>query len=912
MNLSPEQLTDLLESQELSSLDTYGGIDGILRDLGCDRNHGITDPSSISVRLAKYGSNELPDLAVRSFFDMLKEALSDSTLIILMICAVVSLVLELVLAPPEERATAWIDSAAILSAVAIVSLVQASSNHKQELQFAAVNRIKSIFNVGVIRNGLVTQLKNTDLSVGDVVLLEQGNKIPADGLCIECDDLRLNQSAANGESEAVLKGEGDPFLISNTYVCEGRGKMVVLAVGVRSSHGQIFGLIAAEESEDTPLQIKLGALAKKIGYMGVVAAALTFIALLVGLVVDQFEVGWTWHVVRDILNYRIVSISIIAVAVPEGLPLAVTISLAYSMQQMTLDNNFVRHLSACETMGSATVICTDKTGTLTRNEMNVERIIVGLTADAKPPTDKMLMRSISINSHAVVGDAGDIGSQTECALVRFVSSDACASYRNSAQVVRRFPFDRIRKRMSTVEQTPNGLVVHVKGAPDEMLENCTSYVDESGAICEVTEAFRTRITRLLENECVMAYRTLAVAYKLVQAEPETAEEAESDLTLLAILSIRDSLRKHTERSIASCQQAGIRVIMITGDHLLTATAIAQECNLLANEKIAITGAQLRKMLPSQLAEVMPTIAVVARSTPMDKHMLVTALKEAGHIVAVTGDGTNDVPALIAADVGLSMGKSGTELAKEASDIVVLDDDFRSIVRAVVWGRTVYNNIKRFLQFQLTANISTLFISFLSAVFLEHTPFKAVQLLWVNLIMDSLGALALATGKPHDVLLGQKPNSKETPLISSFMVRSITGQSLLQILLIWLILMFPWGLKPHSRRHYTLLYNVFVFCQMFNLINARAVDAGDDPTIGVFDTPLFFGIMIGVGVVEMILIQFAGRFFSCTPLGTREWLISVGLAGLTLPMGFLLRRFSVREGNRKLAPFREDNQRLLTP
>jgi Ca2+-transporting ATPase len=828
-----------------------------------------------------------------------------------MICAVFSLVLELVLAAPEERATAWIDGAAILAAVAVVSLVQASSNHKQELQFAAVNRIKSIFDVGVIRNGLVTQLKNTNLVVGDVVLLEQGNKIPADGLCIECDNLKLDQSAANGESEAVLKGEHDPFLISNTYVTEGRGKMVILAVGLRSSHGQIFGLIAGEKSEPTPLQTKLAALAKKIGYMGVVAAALTFIALLVGLAVDQLEVGWTWHVLRDVVNYLIVSISIIAVAVPEGLPLAVTISLAYSMQQMMVDNNFVRHLSACETMGSATVICTDKTGTLTCNEMNVERRIVGLTPDAKFPPDKLLMRSISINSHAIVGGSGDIGSQTECALVRFVSADTCASYRNSAEVVRRFAFDRIRKRMSTVEQTPNGLVVHVKGAPDELLGSCISYVDESGMICEVTEAFRTNITRLLENECAMAYRTLAVAYKIVQTEPDTLEEAESDLTLLAILSIRDSLRKHTERSIASCQQAGIRVIMVTGDHLLTATAIAQECNLLVNEKIAITGAQLRKMLPPQLTEVLPTIAVVARSTPMDKHLLVTALKEVGHIVGVTGDGTNDVPALIAADVGLSMGKCGTELAKEASDIVVLDDDFRSIVRAVVWGRTVYNNIKRFLQFQLTANISTLFISFLSAVFLEDTPFKAVQLLWVNLIMDSLGALALATGKPHDVLLNQKPNSKETPLISTFMIRNITGQSLLQILLLWLILMFPCGLKPHSQHHYTLLYNVFVFCQMFNLINARAADPEDDPTIGVFDTPLFFGIMIGVGVVEVILINFAGRFFSCTPLSIREWLISVGLAGLTVPMGFLLRRIPVREGNWKSKPFRGDSQRLLT-
>jgi calcium-translocating P-type ATPase len=350
--------------------------------------------------------------------------------------------------------------------------------------------------------------------------------------------------------------------------------------------------------------------------------------------------------------------------------------------------------------------------------------------------------------------------------------------------------------------------------------------------------------------------------------------------------------------------------MITGDHLLTAQAIANECNLLGNDKIAITGAQLRKLTQAQLSEILSTIAVVARSTPGDKHLLVTALRDAGHIVAVTGDGSNDVPALMAADVGLSMGRSGTELAKEASDIVVLDDDFRSIVRAVVWGRCVYNNIRRFLQFQLTANVSTLFISFISAVVLKETPFKPAQLLWVNLIMDSLGALALATGKPHDVLLNQGPNRKETPLISMFMMHNIAGQAVLQICLIGLILFFPCGLKPHSQHHYTFLYNVFVLCQMFNLINARATELGDDPTIGLFDTPLFFGIMIGVGLVQLILVDIAGPLFSCTPLNSREWLLSFGLAGLTLPTGFLIRRFPGNNDSWKYQPQREDNQRLL--
>jgi calcium-translocating P-type ATPase len=291
-------------------------------------------------------------------------------------------------------------------------------------------------------------------------------------------------------------------------------------------------------------------------------------------------------------------------------------------------------------------------------------------------------------------------------------------------------------------------------------------------------------------------------------------------------------------------------------------------------------------------------------------LLVTALKGAGHVVGVTGDGTNDVPALIAADVGLAMGKSGTELAKEASDIVVLDDDFKSIVSAVIWGRCVYNNIRCFLQFQLTTNVSTLFISFLSAVFLEDTPFKAVQLLWVNLIMDSLGALALATGKPHESLLNQKPNSKDTPLISKFMLANIAGQALLQIGLIGAILIFPCGLKPHSQHHYTILYNVFILCQMFNLVNARAASKGDDPTVGMLDTPLYFGIMIGIGLVQIGLVQFAGQFFSCTPLNGTEWALTMALGALTLPVGFMIRRLPVDRGESRYGAMGEDNERLL--
>ena len=397
------------------------------------------------------------------------------------------------------------------------------------------------------------------------------------------------------------------------------------------------------------------------------------------------------------------------------------------------------------------------------------------------------------------------------------------------------------------------------------------------------------MSQLIDEECSMAFRTLAIAYKVVDACPESPEDAECNLTLLAVVSIRDSLRRYTAKSIGKCQNAGIRVIMVTGDHMLTAQAIAKECGILTRDSMAILGSDLRTMDHARLYEILPRLAVVARSTPMDKHFLVTTLKECGEVVSVTGDGTNDVPALMAADVGLSMGLSGTELAKEASDIVVLDDDFRSIVRSVIWGRSVYNNISRFLQFQLTANVSTLFISFVSAVIITESPFKAVQLLWVNLIMDSLGALALATGHPHKVLLSQPPHDKRTPLISWFMINNIAGQSLLQILLFGFIMIYPGYFVPYSDHHYTFLFNVFVLCQMFNLINARATSPTDDPRIGMCDTPLFFGILVGIGVVQFILVQLAGPFFSCVPLSFQEWFWCLVLSGLTLPAGYFIRR-----------------------
>ncbi|KAH0788380.1 calcium-translocating P-type ATPase, PMCA-type family protein [Histomonas meleagridis] len=896
MNISPEELQNIFDSNNIRGVQSYGGVEGLSKELQTDLQHGI-DPETISQRILLYGNNDLPEREAKSFFTLVKEAMSDDTIVILIICAIVSLVLELIFAPPDERSTSWIDGTAILAAVIIVSFVQAYSNRKQELQFVALNRIKSIFDVAVVRKGSVSKIKSIDVVVGDIIRLEPGDKIPADGVLIEGDQLLVDQSSANGESESAPKDENDPFLISDTIVTDGRGTMMALCVGLRSYHGRIFELIN-EDPETTPLQEKLEALATQIGAMGFFAASLTFIVLVIFWIIKNFKNGWHWGALREVLNFFIVSLTIVACAVPEGLPLAVTISLAYSIRKMMSDNNFVRHLSSCETMGSATVICTDKTGTLTKNQMNVEEAIINnkvldlkelseISSDLK----SLLINSISINTNAIINKKDEIGSQTECALLRLVNSYDVnyEKIRNESKIVKCFQFDRQRKIMSTIEQQQNDkYIVYVKGAPEEILKRCTHYICEDGHIEQITDEFNTDINELIDAQCEQSYRTIGIAYKYINFIPETNEISESDLILITVLCIRDSLRKNTIDSVKQCQKTGVRVIMITGDYMITAKAIAKECHILTEGKVAITGEELRHMNHDELLNILPKLAIVARSTPMDKHLLVKSLQENGEIVGVTGDGTNDVAALMAANVGLAMG-CGTELAKEASDIVILDNDFKSIVKSIAWGRCIFHNIQRFLQFQLTTNVSTLFISFLSACFLNETPFSAVQLLWVNLIMDSFGALALATGKPHKYMLKKRENQKNFPLITSFMLKNIIFQATFQIIVIILIIIFPRkDAVSYGEYHFTYLFTVFVLCQVFNLINARATEVTDSVITGLCDTPLFFFIMSLICVVQFLLVQVLGKFCNCTKLCMREWISAILIASISLPLGVICR------------------------
>lgn len=901
-----DSLISAIERSDKNKINEIGTIDEIANKLNTSIESGLTN-NSIQTNRNKFGLNVLPEKEIKSFGSLLIEALSDQTLIILIGCAIFSLVFETLFASEEEKSKAWIDGAAILIAVVIVSIVQSISNYKQELQFASMNHIKSIFNVNVIRNNEETIIKNTEVVVGDIVCLESGDRIPADGLLIYCDKMKVNQSVTSGESEAVCKDiENDIFVHSGNLVEEGRGRFLVICIGENSLSGKMFSLIE-DEQKQTPLQERLEVLATNIGYAGMIVAGLTFISLFIYWLISRIHQGFTWKSCEDIISYLINSITIIVVAVPEGLPLAVTISLAYSMRKMMYDNNFVRQLYACETMGNATVICTDKTGTLTMNKMNVERIIIGdsdikideLKEKTQVQFRDLLMDSISLNTTGIIcNDGSEIGSQTEIAILRLVKDlgGKIEKIRKEKEIEKINYFDRDRKIMSTIVKSDNEYISYIKGASEYVIEKCNSYVDCNGNVLEMNNNFRENIEKLNCLYCDKAYRLLAICYKKLDKVPNDVSESETKMTLICIVAIRDSLRPSTVEAIQECQSAGINVIMITGDSVNTANAIAKECGI-SLRGICTTGEELRKMNEKQLCKAISNVSVVARSTPMDKQIIVSALQKNGEIVAVTGDGTNDVAALMKADVGLSMGKCGTELAKEASDIVILDDDFKSIVRSVLWGRCIFNNVRKFLQFQLTANIVTLFISIISALFLNDTPFKAVQLLWINLIMDSLGALALATGNPNSSLLKRPPTKRSESLVSGFMIKNITGQCIYQIVVIFTLLLIHGNIKAHSRHHYTFLFNVFVYCQAFNLLNARVVNKNDSLISGVLDSKLFLIIMFGIIIFEFILVQFFSDFFASVPLSMKEHIIGLVIGFGCTQFGCLFRSMQFKLANK---------------
>uniref|UniRef100_A0A0E0F9C2 Calcium-transporting ATPase n=1 Tax=Oryza meridionalis TaxID=40149 RepID=A0A0E0F9C2_9ORYZ len=837
-SINPDELALITSKHDSKALKMHGGVDGISKKVRSSFDHGIC-ASDLDTRQNIYGVNRYAEKPSRSFWMFVWDALQDMTLIILMVCALLSVAVGLA---TEGWPKGMYDGLGIILSIFLVVMVTAVSDYKQSLQFKELDNEKKKIFIHVTRDGRRQKISIYDLVVGDIVHLSIGDQVPADGLYIHGYSLLIDESSLSGESDPVYVSQDKPFILAGTKVQDGSAKMIVTAVGMRTEWGKLMNTLSEGGEDETPLQVKLNGVATIIGKIGLVFAILTFLVLLVRFLIDKgMTVGllkWYSTDALTIVNYFATAVTIIVVAVPEGLPLAVTLSLAFAMKKLMNDKALVRHLSACETMGSAGTICTDKTGTLTTNHMVVDKIWISeVSKSVTSNTISGELNSVGIfeNTSAEVVKEKDgkqtvLGTPTERAILEFglgLEGDHDAEYRACTKV-KVEPFNSVKKKMAVLVSLPSGTSRwFCKGASEIILQMCDMMVDGDGNAIPLSEAQRKNILDTINSFASDALRTLCLAYKEVDDDiDDNADSPTSGFTLIAIFGIKDPVRPGVKDAVKTCMSAGITVRMVTGDNINTAKAIAKECGILTEDGVAIEGPEFHSKSPEEMRDLIPNIQVMARSLPLDKHTLVTNLRGMfDEVVSVTGDGTNDAPALHEADIGLAMGIAGTEVAKESADVIVLDDNFTTIINVARWGRAVYINIQKFVQFQLTVNIVALVINFVSACITGSAPLTAVQLLWVNMIMDTLGALALATEPPNDEMMKRPPVRKGESFITKVMWRNIMGQSLYQLFVLG-ALMFGGekllNIKGADSKSIinTLIFNSFVFCQVFNEINSR--------------------------------------------------------------------------------------------
>ncbi|CAL5025576.1 unnamed protein product [Urochloa decumbens] len=936
--IKEDQLTALTRDHNYSALQQYGGISGVANMLKTDTEKGISgDDADLMARRNAFGSNTYPRKKGRSFLAFVWDACKDLTLIILMVAAAVSLALGITTEGIKEG---WYDGASIAFAVLLVVFVTAISDYKQSLQFQNLNEEKQNIRLEVVRGGRRIMVSIYDLAVGDVVPLKIGDQVPADGILISGHSLSIDESSMTGESKIVHKDQKSPFLMSGCKVADGYGTMLVTAVGINTEWGLLMASISEDSGEETPLQVRLNGVATFIGMVGLSVALAVLVVLLaryftghtydpdgsVQYVKGKMSVGQT---IRGIVRIFTVAVTIVVVAVPEGLPLAVTLTLAFSMRKMMRDKALVRRLSACETMGSATTICSDKTGTLTLNQMTVVEAYFGGKKMDSPDNTQML--SADVTSLIVEGigqnTSGSIfepeggqepevtGSPTEKAILSWGLKLGMKfnETRSKSSILHVFPFNSEKKRGGVALHLGGPEVhIHWKGAAEIILESCTSWLDTDGSKHSMTPEKVAEFKKFIEDMAAASLRCVAFAYRTYEVDDVPNEDQraewklpEDNLIMLGIVGIKDPCRPGVKDSVRLCQAAGIKVRMVTGDNLQTARAIALECGILddpnVSEPVIIEGKAFRALSDLEREEAAEKISVMGRSSPNDKLLLVKALRKKGHVVAVTGDGTNDAPALHEADIGLSMGIQGTEVAKESSDIIILDDNFASVVRVVRWGRSVYANIQKFIQFQLTVNVAALIINVVAAVSSGNVPLNAVQLLWVNLIMDTLGALALATEPPTNHLMERPPVGRREPLITNIMWRNLIIMAFFQVSVL-LALNFK-GISLLQLKHddtahadkvkNTFIFNTFVLCQVFNEFNSRKPDELNIFK-GISGNHLFICIIAITVVLQALIVEFLGKFASTVKLSWQLWLVSIGLAFFSWPLAFVGKLIPVPE------------------
>lgn len=875
---------------------------------------GLTDQEVLQSR-EKHGVNLLTPPKRPSLLKLYLEKFEDPVVRVLLVAAVFSLIISII---ENEYAETIGIIAAILLATGIGFYFEYDANKKFDL----LNAVNEETLVKVIRNGCIQEIPRKDVVVGDIVVLETGEEIPADGELIEAISLQVNESNLTGEpviNKTTVEADFDEeatyasnLVMRGTTVVDGHGSMKVLRVGDATEIGKVARQSTEQSTEPTPLNIQLTKLANLIGKIGFTVAGLAFLIFFIKDVVLYFDFGALngWHdwlpVLERTLKYFMMAVTLIVVAVPEGLPMSVTLSLALNMRRMLATNNLVRKMHACETMGAITVICTDKTGTLTQNLMQVhEPNFYGLKDGGKLVDDdisKLIAEGISANSTAFLEETGEgekpkgVGNPTEVALLLWLNGQNrnYLELRERAQVLDQLTFSTERKFMATLVKSPliGKKVLYIKGAPEIVLGKCKEVILDGRRVDSVE--YRSTVEAQLLSYQNMAMRTLGFAFRIVEDnEPDdcVALVSENNLNFLGVVAISDPIRPDVPAAVAKCQSAGIGIKIVTGDTPGTATEIARQIGLWKpedTERNRITGVAFAELSDEEALNRVMDLKIMSRARPTDKQRLVQLLQQKGAVVAVTGDGTNDAPALNHAQVGLSMG-TGTSVAKEASDITLLDDSFNSIGTAVMWGRSLYKNIQRFIVFQLTINFVALLIVLLGSIVGTELPLTVTQMLWVNLIMDTFAALALASIPPSESVMNDKPRRSTDFIISKAMRQNIFGVgTVFLVVLMAMIYYFTNADGGMTVQRLTVFFTFFVMLQFWNLFNARVFGTTDSAFKGLAKSYGMELIVLAILGGQFLIVQFGGAVFRTEPLDWQTWLIIIGSSSLVLWIGELIR------------------------
>ena len=872
-------------------------------EMNIDKNKriGLTD-EQVKQSREQHGKNVLTPPQRTSLWKLYLDKYRDPIIQILLVAAFVSLILAFI----EKN---FMETIGIFVAVFLATTVGFYFERDAAKKFNLLTALSEEQPIKVRRNGKVMEIPRHDVVVGDVVLVEVGDEVPADGELIVCNDLQINESTLTGEpvTEKSLEGGGDGayprnIILRSTMVMNGRGEFVVTAVGDATEIGKVAKKSTEQTSVETPLHMQLDKLAKMISKVGsVVSVAAFFIFLIHDILTNPAWGGKDYFYMAEIvLKYFMMAVTLIVMAVPEGLPMAITLSLALNMRRMLKSNNLVRKLHACETMGAVTVICTDKTGTLTQNKMQVSAL------ELKQGDEALLDTAIALNSTAELNDGKPIGNPTESALLLWLDAQGkdYEELRKQVNVLKQLPFSTERKMMATLAEVDGETYLFVKGAPEIVMKKCI-----------IEDRMQRQSAEELDEWQHKAMRTLAFAYKKIEASimrtsrTSTAEVVAlldaNDLQLQAIAAIADPIRPDVPAAVQECRHAGIEVKVVTGDTAATALEIGKQIGVFEDEpenigadgsltsldQQMITGEQWEALSDEEAYERAKDIRVMSRARPTDKQRLVAMLQKRGEVVAVTGDGTNDAPALHYAHVGLSLG-SGTSVAKEASDMTLLDDSFKSIANAVMWGRSLYRNLQRFLFFQLVVNVVALLLVLGGSVIGTEMPLTVTQILWVNLIMDTFAALALASLPPSHEVMKDKPRKA-----SDFIINKSIGFGILFCGIVFFLVMFALLVYCERRgkggvdvHELTMFFTTFVMIQFWNLFNAKALMSHHTAFRHFLKDKGMILVLVLVLVGQWIIVTFGGEMFRTTPLSLHEWLLIIGSTSVVLWAGELWRTF----------------------